>query len=235
MVIVDICIPVYNEQSNIPDLIAQYEAAKQSSCYIGNLILIDNGSSDDTELILNRYRSDEIITSRLPVNIGYGGGMKEALGKSISPFVAIMPANNQYPFSEICSLIDLFCLQFNNASQPHIIKGKRTNRLDPIGIRFLSVTHSIIMSLLIGVYIRDMNGLPKIFDKRFIVENIDRLPNNASFDAALLLEIRRVGLEIIEQPITYLRRKHGHPSWARNRFKTSAKMLLTMLRYRFQR
>lgn len=232
---VDICVPLYNEEMNVDLLIANFIQAKSYSPNIGYLILMDNGSTDRTWKIINSVHHDSILTQHIDKNIGYGGGAALAIQHSKSKLVALIPANNQYPFVEIAQIIDTFCSLRLESTKKILVKGMRVGRRDPLGIQILSFFYTIFMSMTIGKYFSDVNGMPKVFEKDVIASKAQDFPTNAAFDAALLLEAKRLGFEFEEFPITYLPRLHGEPSWARSRFKISFRMLQAMLRYRFQR
>jgi len=232
---VDICVPLFNEEKNIELLIANFIQAKIGSSNIGNLILIDNGSTDRTWEIIRRVKHDSIYVEQIDHNIGYGGGAALAIQMSKNKHIALIPANNQYPFVEITAIIDSYCSINTDASKRLLVKGRRIGRKDPIGIRILSFIYTILMSIAIGGYIFDANGMPKVFEKDVLSSKVQSFPRNAAFDAALLLEAKRLGFKFEEIPITYLPRVHGAPSWANNRIKISFQMLGAILQYRFRR
>lgn len=232
---VDICVSLFNEERNLPELLSRYQSARIQSAHVGNLVLVDNGSSDGTWRLLRKFQSEVILISNLPKNQGYGGGAISAISNSKSPFISLIPANNQYPIDRIVELIDEFCSRVGREGSNLLLKGRRVGRNDPVSIRVMSFFNSVFMSVLIGRYVRDINGLPKIFNKELILKNLENLPKNASFDAALLRELKIVNVSFLEMPISYLDRKHGQASWTNRRVKTSLDMILTILRYRFRR
>jgi len=232
---VDICVPLYNEELNLPDLIKNFKLAKEQSKNINKLVLVDNGSIDKTWDMLEKYADQNLQIHHLPMNLGYGGGAQSAISFSSSDKVALIPANNQYKFTEIVKLIEFYCKTVEDGQCEILVKGWRVDREDPIFTRILSIAYTGLTSLLIGKLIRDVNGLPKIFDKTRILEISKNFPKNATFDSALLYECNRLNIEIYEFPVSYLRRIHGQPSWARRRIKVGFCMLGAMIRYRLKR
>lgn len=232
---IDICVPLYNEQNNVDLLIRDYQKARITSPNVGALILVDNGSTDRTSEIISNLRHESVQLHRIEQNIGYGGGAALAIEKSQSKNVALIPANNQYPFAEITKMIDLYCSMKSSNSIPLLIKGRRIGRKDPIVVQILSRSYTILTSVCIGKYFSDANGMPKIFEKDTIIPKLKYFPRNAAFDAVLLLEAKRQGAQFKEIPITYLPRLHGQPSWKNKRIKISLQMLMSILQYRFNR
>lgn len=232
---IDICVPLYNEEFNIHLIMSDYQKARSTSSNVGALILVDNGSTDRTSEIISNLRHESVQLHHIEHNIGYGGGAALAIEKSQSKNVALIPANNQYPFAEITKMIDLYCSMKSSNPTSILVKGKRIGRRDPIGVQILSRIYTILTSICIGKYFSDANGMPKIFEKDAIIPKLKYFPRNAAFDAVLLLESKRQGTQIKEIPITYLPRLHGQPSWKNKRIKISLQMLISILQYRFKR
>lgn len=232
---VDICVPLYNEELNLPDLIKNFKLAKEQCKHINKLVLVDNGSVDKTWEMLKKYADQNLQIHHLPTNLGYGGGAQSAISFSSSDRVALISANNQYKFNEIVKLIDFYCNTVEHSHSEILVKGRRVDRTDPIGTRLLSIAYTGLTSLLVGKLIRDVNGLPKIFDKTRILEISKNFPKNATFDSVLIYECNRLDIQIYEFPVSYLPRSHGQPSWARRRIKIGFRMLEAMIRYRLKR
>lgn len=232
---IDICVSLFNEEKNLPLLIENFKKAKKSSPYIRNLVLIDNGSTDDTWKIISNSRIESIISGQIDTNIGYGSGISHAISKSMSKNVALISANNQYPFDQIMKLIDYYVTHKAMTANNILVKGYRMGRSDPIFIQILSFLYTFIIGVAIGKRIVDVNGLPKIFQKELVLNELDKFPSNAAFDSAILFEAVRKGFDVIELPITYVPRLYGKPSWTNGKIKISFQMLEAIFKYRFKR
>jgi glycosyltransferase involved in cell wall biosynthesis len=228
-------VTAFNEERNLKVLIESFLALIETNGLIGDLILVDNGSTDGSATYLNTIDHNRVHQIKLFPNVGYGGGVKAAISHSFSDFVVIIPADNQYLLADVSSLIDAFA-RINVASQDLVLlKGKRIGRTDPRFVRFLSFFYSTLASLLIGQRISDVNGLPKIFNKNYASAFLSHLPNNACLDAALLLEMSLKKIKIVEVPIAYHNRTIGQASWAKRKLLTSIKMFITIVGYRLRR
>ena len=232
---VDICVTLFNEEDNILHLIGEFNKHSRHNGYLGNLILIDNGSDDNTWNTLSFHENPRVVIFRLPENIGYGGGAARAICHSVHDHVGLIPANNQYDFKEVSSLVRDYCKRLNDAGGPILFKGRRVARRDPAIVRLLSFMYSTLISVLSGRLIRDANGAPKIFHKQIVLPKLAGLPKDACFDAALIIELTKSGVEIVEKPVKYLRRRHGRASWEGKKLLISLKMLISILSYRFYR
>ena len=233
--LVDLCVPLFNEEKNISILISNFKDAKERSPNLGNLILIDNGSADKTWEIIKNNESDTILVGRLDSNKGYGGGAGSAILESKNENICLISANNQYPFDQIMKLLDIYVTHNSTPETKLLVKGLRVGRSDPKLIRIFSHVYTGLVNILIGRRFADINALPKIFKKEIVLKELKKFPNNPAFDAAILLEAKRKAVEVIEIPIQYLPRLHGKPSWSKGRMKISLKMLLAILKYRLSR
>ena len=73
---ISLIIPCYNESKNLPVLISRCKEVANKDSNI-EIIIVDNGSNDDTSLVLDKLTSNlSFITRvRIEVNQGYGHGI----------------------------------------------------------------------------------------------------------------------------------------------------------------
>jgi glycosyltransferase involved in cell wall biosynthesis len=198
------------------------------------LILIDNGSSDSTKVIIKEYTCDDIVVISTAVNRFYGGGMKLSINKSNSEYICLTHSDNQYSFKDIIVVLEKFNILTSNG-QKLLLKGNRIKRSDPIIIIFLSKLYTLFISILIGVKISDVNGMPKVFAKNDFIPTINDLPNNAAFDAALLRTALASNYKIVEIDIEYHEKTSGMPSWSKRKLRIGVDMLITMILFRIKK
>ena len=88
--------PLYNESKNcvagIKDMLKQLNKEVKSF----ELILVNNGSTDDTADIIEKMKSKHknIVTVHLKTNQGYGGGIIAGLKKSKGEYIAFCGFSN---------------------------------------------------------------------------------------------------------------------------------------------
>ncbi|HEX2043940.1 MAG TPA: glycosyltransferase family 2 protein [Acidimicrobiales bacterium] len=72
------------------------------------LLVVDDGSPDDTADVVKRYLQDRRVTyERLPVNRGLGVALNHALGRARGRFIAYLPSDDVYYADHLRSLADL--------------------------------------------------------------------------------------------------------------------------------
>jgi glycosyltransferase involved in cell wall biosynthesis len=228
---IDICTTAYNEEGNIRQFLEDFLYFKKLTPLLGSLILIDNGSSDSTKLVINEYISDDILAVSSEVNRFYGGGMKLSINKSTSDFICLTHSDNQYSFKDIIVVLEKFNSLTGNG-QKFLLKGNRINRSDPMMIIILSKFYTLLTRTLIGTKILDVNGMPKVFAKYDFLPTLNELPDNAAFDAALLRKAVTFNYKIIEIDIEYKERFSGTPSWSKRKLQIGIGMLISMIMFR---
>lgn len=111
---ISIAIPAWNEEQNIPDLLARLEVVISSlkETYEFEVIICDNGSSDNTFQLL-KSASDHypwLKWTRLSRNFHMEGGMMAAISHATGDACIIMSADLQDPPELIPKMIDLWAL-----------------------------------------------------------------------------------------------------------------------------
>lgn len=232
---IDVVVPSYNEIQNLPRLLAGYQTTASLNPNIGNLVIFDNGSTTISLDYFNENHVHGLVIAKTYKNLGYGGGAKSAILNAPSPLVCLIPAGNQYDWDDISLLINLHIANQKLSVFPIMTKGNRTKRRDPHIIRIMSDTYSAIVRILFGLKVKDVNGLPKIFDKSKMDGNFEDMPSDATFDAILMSKWAYSGNHFIEYPVSYLNRKFGQPSWAQGKFKIGFRMAISLVSYRWGR
>ena len=119
---IDVIIPSYNAryllEKNLPHIVGPIEN-------LGKLIIVDNGSTDDTLIWLSRHYPEAIIV-RNETNLGYTGPVNQGVAQSTSEFF-ILINNDVHPHKGYLSASlpyfadpEVFAVTFNeeNASWP---------------------------------------------------------------------------------------------------------------------
>ncbi len=226
-----VVVPLWNESGNVMALVEMMAASTLASAGELQLILVNNGSDDDTGALV--YRAAEqypwIVPVQLPVNFNYGGGIYEGARHASHPHVGLLPGDLQYTADDLACVWNEYRA---HAGSMCLAKGWRTRRLDPQSTRIVSAFYTRIANRLLGTNVHDINGLPKIFP----VELFDALPAERMttfvLDAQLLFVARRLGWTITETPVTFHARRSGVSSWSGRRLRVYLRSLRQLLTVR---
>ena len=203
-------IPCYNEEKNIPLLIEKCKPLLETKKI--EIILVDNGSTDNTENILKKYQGFDksLKTIKLKENRGYGGGILAGLDIAKNEFIGWTHADLQANPKDC-----IIFLQYIEKSKDPLntfLKGKRYGRnlID----RFFTVMMTIFEFVLLKSVLIDINAQPTIFHKEFF-KKWNNPPNDFSLDLYAFFFAKKLNMNIIRFPVYFGQRIYGQSSWNR--------------------
>ena len=206
-------IPCYNEAKNLPILINKYKKFLKNPK--NELVLINNGSVDDTENIFKKLaKFKNIKTCKVKKNIGFGFGLKKGILASSGKIIIYSHADLEVNPSDITKSIKLF--EKNKYDKKIFIKGNRVklikNHWTYIDI-FFSYGYTILSLILFRKKIYDIHGMPVLFSKK-LLKNLNYFPNEFSIDLALYVHAIKNYYNIIRFPVNFnkKKRKYGEGS-----------------------
>ena len=207
MPILSIVYPCYNEVDNLAQIVCKTQKAIDGRDI--EVILVDNGSTDDTPSklpeIIGSLSDSCFRTVRVDVNKGYGFGIMSGVRIARGEVVCWTHADLQVDPYDVIAAYDFYLS--HDDWQSCILKGKRSGRslLDS----GLTVGMAVIASFLLGVKISDINAQPKMFFRRFL-EHMPSPPSDFALDLYLLYVARRKNVPILEYSLSFGKRIHGH-------------------------
>lgn len=215
---VSVVIPAYNESTGIIEVINQVSKALQN--FEHEIIVVDDGSTDDTAQLAQRTGLAEVISHTQ--NQGYGCALKTGIHRAKYDKIMIIDADATYPENAIPLLIE------QSKTTPMVV-GART--LEPMGEPVIrrSVKNLIVMlaNWLADTNIPDLNSGFRIFDKNIALKYSHLLPSGFSFTSTITLVFLSEGYGVDYLPIQYRKRK----GWSKFRpFKDTLNMLILILR-----
>ena len=201
-----IVIPCYNEAQNIP-LILERLKAVYDSCNDVEIILVDNGSSDNTAEVLKNNIDDKkysfVTCHRVENNIGYGNGILSGLKQAHGKYLAWTHADMQ---TDPVDVVTAYKVLKSENDEQCIVKGKRKNRglLD----NFFTFGMSIITLLFLKKWYHDINAQPKVFSREFY-NKLDKAPHDFSLDLYLLFVAKSMKYKTLTIPVFFNKRQYG--------------------------
>ncbi len=226
-----VVMPVYNEQEALPQVVADWLPELRKQCENVTLLLINDGSKDNTAQILDRLKeeNDEIKVIH-KTNSGHGQscvyGYKEAL-KNGAEWVFQIDSDGQCSPAYFQKVIE-------QTSQNKVVYGYRKSRDDGFQRFMVSRIVSVFVMLATGVWVADAN-VPYRFMHRSALENIlPKLPTNFYLTNILIstLQQKQVGIKWVD--IHFLDRQGGTPSVSNSVFAKHGITLFKQLRNYFK-
>ena len=224
-------LPCYNESKSLENLIKRAAQAATDAGYTSEefqLILVENGSKDDSSLIMDELSKTDLgkwfkkVTVK--VNQGYGFGLHQGLLATQAPMVGWSHADQQ------CDPKDAFrALAIASQNKNLIVKGVRFGRnWKDI---FVSRVFELIAWLALGLRVYEINAQPKVFSRALLGQLKDP-PKTFAFDLYVLYHAKKMGLETKTIEVEFPPRIHGASRWAAT-FMGRYKTILGMIRYMF--
>jgi glycosyltransferase involved in cell wall biosynthesis len=219
--------PLYNESKNcvagIKDMLKQLNKEVKSF----ELILVNNGSTDDTGKIIEKIKSKHknIVTVHLKTNQGYGGGIIAGLKKSKGEYVGNTILDGQIDGKDLVRV-------FNNMikEKADIGKSVRVKRHDGIKRKIFTIGYESVINILFLTNIRDINGYPKIM-KRQIFNKLNIQNKNWFIDTEIMLKAKKRKLKISQTPVIFRKRQGGT---SHVNYGTAMELFITAVKTRFK-
>jgi glycosyltransferase involved in cell wall biosynthesis len=199
-------IPCYNEAKNLPLLLERCaEVTLQEGCEV---ILVDNGSTDDSSDVLKNllvtYPGCRAI--RVDQNLGYGFGILAGLKQASGQILGWTHADMQTDPQDALHGLALF-----EQHGPNIfVKGRRYGR--PLGDVAFTIGMSIFESLLLGKRMWDINAQPTMFSRSFFESWIEP-PHDFSLDLFAYYQALKNEITVHRFPVRFGERVYGVSHW----------------------
>ena len=177
----------------LPRLTADYE-----------VILVDDGSTDDTSEVLNRLvaSNQHVRVVRHETNQGYGAALRSGFRHATKDLVFYTDSDGQYDVSE---LADLHASLVDNAD---VINGYKTTRSDGAHRRMLGTVYNRLAHLLFDLPIRDVNCDFRLL-RRTAFERLELTVSSGAICVQLVHQLAQSGAVFKEIPVTHLPRANG--------------------------
>jgi glycosyltransferase involved in cell wall biosynthesis len=205
-----IVIPAYNEADNVVPAVEEIASVAQSLKVDYEIILVNDGSRDATGALSRSQLAPRIANFKLVEhfpNRGYGGALKAGFAAATKEVIAFTPADQQFDFREITRLLDKLTPSMT------LVSGWRVNRQDPLIRRLNGLGWNLVVAILFGRLIHDIDCGFKVF-RREVLSHIHIESNGAMIDTELLAEMHARGFKMTEVPVTHLPRTAGSPTGA---------------------
>lgn len=167
-----IIMPAYNEEEIINSVVIDIK--KKLIDFNYNILILNDGSTDNTKKKLEDFKSDANILIINKENEGHGKTLirgYDLASKMDFDYVLQIDSDDQIPIEELNKLI----IHINNYN---VICGYRHNRNDPFIRIIITNILKIIILLRHGVFIKDSNVPFRLISKDFLKTNLEKVRNS---------------------------------------------------------
>ena len=217
-------IPCFNEANNLPSLMEKCKKVLENKD--NEIILVDNGSTDNSESILKAYLNiyPNLKIVKIENNIGYGNGILKGLKAAKGTFLGWTHADLQTNPEDALKGLEFL------KNDHTFVKGRRYGR--PLFDRIFTVFMSIFETILLGKRLSDINAQPTIFSRKFF-ETWENPPNDFSLDLFAYYFAKKNKLSIVRFPVFFGKRLHGISHWNID-FRSKLKFINRTIKYSFK-
>ena len=226
-------IPLWNEEANILELVRAISESGLPCLGMKELILVNNGSSDDTGRLIDisALHYSWILPVHLEKNHNYGGGVYEGFKRAHADIFCYIPGDLQVMPDDVIKVRNAFFSKY--PKEPKLFtKGFRVTRHDPMQTRVVSRVYTFLANLVLDLRVQDVNGLPKMFHR----DLIDLVPTERMktfvFDTQILSLARINNWMIEEIPVVFHGRRQGISSWSQKRIRVYMEVFFQIVRLR---
>ena len=204
--------PCHNEAENLEALVADALAALPALATTYEVILVDDGSRDDTAGVAERLvqrHGGVVRLVRHDVNRGYGGALRSGFAAARYSHLAYTDGDRQFRVADLARLVE----RARETRSPVVI-GYRLQRADPPLRLVYATLYRVANRIWFGLRVRDVDCAAKLF-QRDVLRNINVHSDGAFFSAELLIRLRLAGVNALEVGVPHYPRTAGSPTGAR--------------------
>lgn len=200
-----VVIPVFNEEKRLSvnlDKIIKFLEGKMVN---SEIILIDDGSSDKTWVILEDYQKKHrnIILGRHTKNRGKGAAVKTGMLKSRGRLVLMTDCDLSTPIEEVENLMT-YIGSHDVVIGSRRLKEKKLGRMPAKYRTFLGDIYYEMLRFILLPSVKDTNCGFKLFSRKVIKPIFSRqLINRWGYDAEVLFIADKLGFSIKEIPVRW--------------------------------
>lgn len=224
-------IPAHNEAANMPRVIAATIPVLRELTDDWTVLLVDDGSEDDTAGVARRAMAND--ASRLRVvrhdrKLGYGLTVGDGLRAASTDFVGFMDGDGQFDPADLQKLAA-------RIADADLVAGWRERRADPGYRLVIALVFNLLVRALYGIQFRDIDCGLKLMRRRVLENAAPILARSALLNTELYFKTQRAGMRVEQLPVRHLPRLAGVRSGARLVPIARAVRDLVLLRIRLAR
>jgi glycosyltransferase involved in cell wall biosynthesis len=193
-----VVMPCFNEQATIGEITERVLA----SPWVGELLIVDDGSTDGTRDVLEKLADPRVRVLLQPHNQGKGAALRRGFAEATRPFTIVQDADLEYDPAEYGRLLEPLL-----DDRADVVYGSRFMGAD--AHRVLFFWHSLgnrVLTLLSNattdLNLTDMETCYKAF-RTEVIQGIDLREDRFGFEPEITAKLARQRLRVFEVGISY--------------------------------
>lgn len=203
--------PAYNDAPSLPGLIGKTFAVLREHVEDYEVIVINDGSWDNTGAVLEELRVQYAPFMRVithPENRGYGGALRTGFSSVTKDFVFYTDGDGQYDVSELPRLLN------EVTPATGLVNGYKLERQDPAHRIWIGKTYNFCARLLFRIHIRDIDCDFRLI-RRELLEKIHLTSTSGTICVELVRKLELSGCKVAEVGVHHYPRLYGRSQFFR--------------------
>ncbi len=202
-------LPMYNERENIESAVEDLLPVLQCLTDDFEVIIVDDGSTDGSSDLADGLARDHkrVRVVRHERNLGYGASLATGYRTAEKDCVFYTDSDRPIHYAEIGRAWELI-----NTDEIDAVIGYRLNPERGLHRRVYTTVYHLLMGLLFGVKVRDVNFSCKMLERK-AVDCLRLTARTVFVDGQLLHQVTRNGFRLREIGVEYLLRQRGSSSF----------------------
>ncbi|WP_243789474.1 glycosyltransferase family 2 protein [Saccharopolyspora gloriosae] len=218
---VSLLAPAKNEAESLPKLFAEISAAMDAQPRSWELLIVDDGSTDDGWRVISEHAAADprVRGLRLRRNFGKAAALAAGVAEVRGRLLVTLDADLQDDPSEVPRLL----AELDAGAD--LVSGHKAQRKDPLGKRLPSKFFNWMTGVITGLRLSDHNcGL-----KAARTEVYRRVPLYGELHRYIPALAHQLGYRVRELPVHHRAREHGKSKYGLERYVRGALDLLTVV------
>ena len=205
---ISVIFPAFNEEGNIRCTVETMLKVLPKVATRWEVIVVDDGSSDATALMCDRLKAryPEVEVIRHEQNRGYGAALKSGIMAAKYNLIFFSDSDGQFNYRDLEQLI---CW----SKDYDIVAGYRAKRHDPLYRRVNALGWNILVRLVLGIKVRDIDCAFKLF-RREVFDHVQIRSVGAMVNTEILAQATQLGMRIHQVKVSHFPRRQGKQSGA---------------------
>ena len=228
-----IVVPCYNEEQRLPRTIEQVERYLDDKNLDYELILVDDGSTDGTRLIMDAAaeRNQFVRLEALPQNRGKGRALAEGVASARGSEILVTDADLSTPIEELEKLQAQLDRGAGVAIGSRALRASRVEVSQPIYRVLMGKVFNLLVQAVLLPGIWDTQCGFKLFRADVAHDAFGRLTTDGfGYDPEVLYRAKQLGVKIAEVPVVW---RNSAPTKV-SPIKSSIDMFKHVVRVRFR-
>lgn len=202
-----VVIPVFNESDRLGPTLAACHDYLSAQSYAYEMIIVDDGSTDDSVVLVEQYQSQfpNLTLLRLPKNEGKGSAVRTGMLAAKGEYRLFMDADNSTSIEQIEKLLPYLSQGCDIAVGSRRIKGSVVKTRQNFLRDFLGWIFRVLVKVLTPTSVWDTQNGFKLFSAKAAENVFSQLKIQSwSFDVEVLLLAQKMSYKIKEVSIVWI-------------------------------